>query len=944
MMDSTITSTVEELSFDGPIRFFAAVIVVAAAMLLFAWALKRESSVLGRNSAISFWVLRSVAVATVVWMLLAPVNVRVQTSKTRKGIVFVTDVSGSMRITDPPGKGDDLRWTMAQRRSPPYVATQSADRSAAAVRVATRRLDAAIEALKQRKPESEVVSETKAADEALSEVRKHLEFIRDATDQREKHSRTNSIADGLIRSFSDAEFDAFHRLSVALQKGRTPSQKGWRESLPDLSYRIASLTRTINELARQVESEETESVAKQQPRLLDATVAQPRLRRATGLIERLNKTALEPVHEKADVIFGVFDSSVHRLGDQQDPAANLRSQFADTEKGSTSGKAVTNVSTVLEELNRWRQEGPLAAVFMLTDMAHNDTNGLSPRDVASSIHNTPIYVVPIGNTQHVRDIALQNVSAPSVAMRNDQIVIEATVQAYDCDGEVCTVQLLRDGNVIDFREVVLDSNFAKRSVRFERKTPEIGMQKFQVAVVPLDGEQTEENNFDEFDVNVTRSDVKILLADEFSRWEQRYLAQLFRRHEKIDCDELLYHPRMIATGHRAATGTMPVTVDDWNQYDVVLLGDLPVEHFSVESQRSMIQYMEKRGGTVVVIAGGESMPHAYENHPLESVLPVRQVIDPVSVGPSGYAFRVTELGRAHDALLIGHTDEATRVAWDFVNQFSPLHSLSPWRQPKPSARTLISAVPRDAHDQKAAMKSNAFLCWQPIGRGRLVYLSGPDTYRLRFLRGDTLHDRFWGQLIRWSIASDLAAGSEFVRIRTEKSRYDSRESVRATVQLVDQQGEPVSEQQLHVRVTATDYEHLVPLIHDADVPGKYSAVVGELPPGVYRIEPIGDAIDALQAETALDRASSSFTVKEDLPLELVDTRCDRALAGQIANITGGQVIPPTAIDEILKLTDLEPIVTEKVQRQPLWVRWEFLFLVLGCLQLEWIIRKWKGFS
>jgi hypothetical protein len=281
-------------------------------------------------------------------------------------------------------------------------------------------------------------------------------------------------------------------------------------------------------------------------------------------------------------------------------------------------------------------------------------------------------------------------------------------------------------------------------------------------------------------VNVTRSEIKVLLADELPRWEYRYLTQLFRRDPKVECDELLFHPRMIATGRREATKTVPITVDDWDQYDVAVLGDLPPEHLPAAAQESLVEYVQERGGTVVLIAGSEAMPQAYESHPLGQILPVSPVAD-AAPPASGYAFRVTEEGEKHEALLIGETAEATRTAWDFVNRFSPLHELSQWRRPRPSARTLLAAVPRDAAESE--VQSNVFLCWQPVGRGRVVYLAGPETYRLRFLRGDRLHYRFWGQLLRWAIASDLGAGTQFVRIRTDKSRYNPRETVEAVVEV-----------------------------------------------------------------------------------------------------------------------------------------------------------------
>jgi hypothetical protein len=56
------------------------------------------------------------------------------------------------------------------------------------------------------------------------------------------------------------------------------------------------------------------------------------------------------------------------------------------------------------------------------------------------------------------------------------------------------------------------------------------------------------------------------------------------------------------------------------------------------------------------------------------------------------------------------------------------------------------------------------------------------------------------------------------------------------------------------------------------------------------------------------------------------------------------VLPPTAAAEVLALTDLAPIITEAIKQKPLWAQWKYLWLVFGCLQIEWTIRKWRGFS
>ena len=576
--------------------------------------------------------------------------------------------------------------------------------------------------------------------------------------------------------------------------------------------------------------------------------------------------------------------------------------------------------------------------------AHGDKEA-SARCSARALVDTPVYVVPIGNTQHVRDVQLRSVFAPTVAMRNDDIVIEASLQAFHCEGEVCVVQLLQDGKPIDQREILLDSGLATRTVRFERRVATLGTEQFRVAVVPIEGELTADNNERDFEVNVTRNDIKILLADEFPRWEYRYLTQLFRRDSKVECDELLFHPRMIATGRREESKSVPITVDEWDYYDVVMMGDLATDHLPVASQESLVKYLQDRGGTVVMIAGTDSMPHAYKSMPLGEIVPVEPVEQSVAGVQGGYEFRITAEGLDHPALMIGETEEENRVAWSLVNHYSPLPAVSAWRKPKAAARSLIAAVSRNSSDPAGDERNSAFLCWQQVGRGRIVYLSAPESFRLRFLRGDRLHYRFWGQLVRWAIAADLAAGSKFVRVRTDKSRYDTRETVQVTVRLCDVRGEPVVADGVSARpYRGADDSRTISLSADLAVPGEYRGEIRALAPGEYRIEPIGAAVGQLQRENSQEPATATLSVQKELSSELTETRCDRALAQQIADVTGGQVLPPTAIDEILKLTNLDPLTSETIQQHPLWVQWKYLWIVFGCLQWEWIVRRRLGLS
>lgn len=957
----TVTSNQEHFALDGPIGLSMAIGVALLLLLLFTWSLGRERRILGAKLTPLFWILRATALGVAIWMLLAPTTVLMEVSTTRKAIAVVMDVSGSMQTIDPEGTSDDLRWALSQStdsNSAAFPSIYAADQAFAAAAIAEKHLHSAATALLQHQRESLVVEATAAARTAIEAIQTNVRVVVNMKPNTESSAGEDSaaiiptkLAQQIVRELEGSEFIAFNELCDALQKGRTPSQKGWRESLPDLQHRLTGLRRQLGELSQTVVMQESRRAAGRQSQILSAVQGVPRIGRAAGYLDSLEARILNPLQETADVRISTFDNAprvLPRNTKLSNAIQALRPDPADEtdEDREATAKTGTNVTSVLEQLSRDRRDQPLAAAFILTDASHNKPGSVNPRLAAGELGETPVYVIPIGNTQYVRDIMVQSVFCPAVAMRNDDIVIEVVIQAYECEGESCLVQLLQDGQEIDSRTVQLDSGFATRRVRFDRRMSEVGIQRFQVAVVPVVDELTDLNNIDDFEVNVTRSEIKLLLADEMPRWEYRYLAQLFRRDSTVELDEMLFHPRAIATGRRSETGTFPVSVDDWDQYDVVILGDLTTDHLPVAAQESLNQYLRERGGTLILIAGKESMPEAFAKLPLADVLPVTRLSTNSRPDNSeGYSFHVTNAGQSHNALMIGETEEATRLAWEFINQFAPLHEVSPWRLPRPSATTLISAVPKGTLDKEHAAGTSAFLCWQPVGRGRVVYLSGPDTYRLRFLRGDRLHYRFWGQMLRWALAADLSAGTELVRIRSDKTQYTSSEAVQVTVRLTDGNGRPiVTNGELQTIARHGDAEHSVPLAHDELIPGQYIGEFSSLPPGQYRIEPSGAAIqDALQG-SGQSPPVTSFTVRADLPLEFLDTRCDRALAQQIADITGGLVLPPTAVEEVLRLTNLQPEVTQRMESKPLWLEWKYLWIIFGCLQTEWIIRKVRGLS
>lgn len=979
----------ERLAFEGPMPIAAAVVATLALLWLLARFLRREQQIIGRRNGVLFWLLRAVAVAVAIWMLLAPSNIRSQRSTTRQAIAIAVDTSLSMQTVDPPEASEDVRWALAAADDWQSSLTVAVDRALAAARMAEHRLGEALAALRDQQPEREGLESVARAEAALQRTRSRLQsaVVRNPTRSvgptvlQRTHSDLQSVAAlsersgdnapassadesdeiglahrDVVEMLDSADFRSLTALAAGFERGQTSFQGAWREGLVDLQRQTAAVCQRLNELAQLAAASES---SRSSISLTD-TAAAPgrwsRLRRVTGLMDHLNDSVLPAIGEQADVRFGVFDSSFTLLPSQQETPIRL-TRFADSQDdaSATGGDAdaadalpSTDIATALQRLGQLRSEQPLAAVFLVTDGAHNHPASPDPLQTAAQLDGTPVYVLPIGNTRRVRDVELKSVSAPSVVMKDDDVVIEAGIGAYDCDGERLSVELLANGRVIQERQLEVESASALLRTRFNARLDEVGTHTFQIRVAPLEDELSEENNFQQFEINVTRNQIRVLLADGRPRWEYRYLAHLFRRDANVECDELLVQPSRALGEGSGWLEAMPEQPDQWARYDVVMIGDVAPEQLSIPAQRGLVDFVQQRGGTLVMIAGQEAMPAAFVGQPLEALLPVTaaEAID-AEAASEGYAFTVTEDGWSHHALMIADSDESTRIAWDFINRHSPLSWLSPYRQAKPAARMLIAAVPRRAA-ATAGFEDHALLSWLPSGRGRSVFLASPETFRMRYLRGDRLHYRFWGQLLRWAIASDLGTGSELVRIRTDRPEYGRGDAVQVDVRLQQESGTPLGDAVVEVVAMQADAaDRLIPLAPDPDEPGRYRAALDDLPPGIYRIEPRGDAVDKLLSTFDRDDEpvpAASFTVRQPLDRELLDTRSDRALAQQIADASGGQVLPPTAIAEVLEMLDLQPIVEQSIQRQPLWVQWKYLWIVLGCLLSEWIVRKHKGLS
>jgi hypothetical protein len=462
-----------------------------------------------------------------------------------------------------------------------------------------------------------------------------------------------------------------------------------------------------------------------------------------------------------------------------------------------------------------------------------------------------------------------------------------------------------------------------------------GRHTLQVRALPVPRELTLDNNQAQVEVEVMEDVIKVLVADDLPRWEFRYIVNLFKRDKHVSFEQLLFEPNDEA-GKQAAP-SFPRTMDGWRKYRVIILGDVSPDELTVTQQEMLRKYVSEEGGNLVVIAGQTAMPAAFQDQPLFGMIPAVTSSEPPNP-TQPFSLSVTGEGSSSVPTQLDDDPLASERIWREMSTKLPIYNLSSVAKPKPTAHVLISATtPRRSTEEEA------FLSWQYVGLGRVVYLSAPVTYQLRYQNGDLYHHRFWGQLLRWAIAREMSTGSKTVRIITDKTTYSKGDTAQIAVRLTQTDGQVVAGAQCSIE--ARQDGHIVstiPLHEEPGSPGAYRGTLDNLALGSVTLRAAGSMVEKLlAAEGHPDPVEQIITVDPAVSTEMNNPLCNLPLLGEIADASGGSLTPPAGLKNAIANVNTVPDIMETVvSRDTLWDRWVWLWLFIAFVGAEWCARKY----
>jgi len=607
--------------------------------------------------------------------------------------------------------------------------------------------------------------------------------------------------------------------------------------------------------------------------------------------------------------------SFEQLASQVDPeyryfGGNLSSQpdQVDTDR--------TALADALYELDKQQLAAPADVWMLFSD--GNSNAGREPSEIGGAL-NTPIVAIDMAVGGGDFDVGLADLTFNPITFVGQPCEIGVKLNWQSGGERTVTIELLDGDRVVDQKHLQLttDDGLGDASLRYIPEQP--GQKLLRARVVPVDGEETTDNNQRFFSVKVLKSKLNVLLVSQSPDYEVGFLKRALERSDR-------YQVEFIATGGKMGNmmGSFPSRETVLNGYDLVILHDPDPRR--LVSRREIIQsYLADRGGAIWLMMG-ENYAAAGPAEWLNQLLPFSQS-RPADIQYIDFRVEPAEGNLFHPAVRLADDQSAIRAAW---MDLPPFQKLVPCDQVSSDAVVLAWAA-----RPVAGIPKPPVLGYRRVGPGKLFVSAAQPFWTWSFVgygfgpEAD-YYRRFLDGTVTWLTVQD---DFDPVRIQPEKDVFTRGETVRFDGYAFDLGYRPIPNVTGAVELHPEDGgdEFTMDLVGTGE--GKYLAEFDNLPPGKY------DYQAYFEGEQGELKRTSGKILLEAFSLEVLDQSGNAAGLQSLATRSGGKAFKASAFNQALDYLDVAPlhVVSEKDYR--LWGKFWLLALFLVAVSVEWLLRK-----
>lgn len=664
------------------------------------------------------------------------------------------------------------------------------------------------------------------------------------------------------------------------------------------------------------------------------------------------------------------DHELELIGFARDAVAGLSptalaERLAAPAPAELADRLVTDWTPVLER-GLAESTGPTLGVVLLSDGRPNrDRAATSPGAATDPLadrlaaRGIPVYPVLLGSTEPPRDAAIVSLQAPDRVTVGDVADVTVTLKLDGLPpGTEVPVVLERTGAEPQRKLVKVPTDGGRPTVGFRVPLDRAGTETLAVSVGPIEGDARSDNDRRTLVIEASDDRARVLLIDGEPRWEFQYLRNALVRDPHVQLDAVVFRqpipPETASPTYRTALPPAPGDgPDPLAAYDLIVVGDVSPEDLPAAAWRRLAAYTDTRGGTLVLAGGPRGWASLAADETVRALLPVTEPRPLVSEAPTPDPAHPSlpggvALGPATEAaaepsswpmLRFAAEPERSQAVWNALPRL-------PWAlagRLKPTATALL--VPQTGETSGATVDTAAAsAAAMPFGLGKVLWVGTDGTWRWRYRVGDAYHHRFWGQVVRWSSAGQLATGNRLVRFGPAAPRAAEGQPVPLRAQFAEEAtlapGTLVVARVFRAGADGTSPEGdavaVVPLRPAPERPRRFEGQAPALPAGRYVVKLEAPTVEGLPSEAA---------VLELTPLETterIELAASRDALDRLASPGGGRVFREWELAELPPLIAARVRPETRVESTSLWDQPLALGLFVALLSLEWIGRKRLG--
>ncbi len=608
----------------------------------------------------------------------------------------------------------------------------------------------------------------------------------------------------------------------------------------------------------------------------------------------------------------------------------------------------TRLGDSLKQLSAETADLPIGAVVLLSDGGDN-ARGIDAEAISSlRARHIPVHTVGFGRERAEHDVELEDTEVAPRALADSRLAAKITLhqRGFAGKGVSLTVRDVSTGQpkILASRMVNLraDGNLQTETLLFNIGSA--GAHTLQISATPLAGEENTANNTLTRVVNVGSEPRRILYVEGEPRWEYKFIRQaeeddrMVRIVSMDRTSQNKIYRQGISDSKELADG-FPSRPEELFGYQGLILGSVEAGYFTPGQQQLIHEFVDRRGGGLLFLGGQFALADGGWN--ASKLIDLMPTTLPLETGTfhreadprNGTLHTTAELAPAGmDSIITRLVDDPA----DNVAKWKKLPYLMDYEDPgtpKPGAAVLANMITPEG-------RKLPLLVTEHFGTGRTAVMATGGSWRWQMSSplGDTAHDLFWQQLLRWLVSDTpghVAASVPALML------FDNG-AVTLTADVRDAQYNPAPDAKVEAHILGPNgVSALVEMSKVPDNPGQFQASWSAPKTGSYLTEITAQRVDSNSGKLAeLGRDVLTFQ-RMDGVAENFHSEQNRELLERLAAQTGGQYWKPADVGKLARSIPFSEAGLSVRETKELW-NLPLVFLILLLLRFGewWLRRKW----